>query len=292
MLTLAALHYFRDAALGGSVAAAARKHRISSSAVSQAIRGLERHFGAELLDHGRNRFALTDEGRRLLAQSDELIRVAAQLDEEMVAARAPDVGTIRLATQQSLAHSYLPEFMADFGRRYPGIKIHLRLATTNVVRGWLERREICMGLAVDNVDFDAFAAKTVREGEFVFVEAKAKPVSKNRRFLVPGATRETIQFRRAYEAVHDEAPDIAMEIDSWGVIKRFAQAGMGTGLVPDYLLNIDTIHQLRLVDLKLPPLKYRVSAYYPARRRDLSRASRIFLDELTSYSAKLKPVVR
>ena len=68
------LKYFVDAATALSVSEAARVNRVSSSAISQAIRSLESHFEMSLLDHAKKRFILTPEGRHLLKGATNLLR--------------------------------------------------------------------------------------------------------------------------------------------------------------------------------------------------------------------------
>src|SRR4051812_17981688 len=57
------LKYFYDAVSQGQISAAARKNRISQSAVSQAIGNLEKTLQCRLLVHQRKRLELTDAGK-------------------------------------------------------------------------------------------------------------------------------------------------------------------------------------------------------------------------------------
>jgi len=284
MLSLPHLRYFHDAALHGSVAAAAKKHRVTPSAVSQAIRGLEQHFGSELLRHSKNRFELTDAGRMLLEHSHGVFAITTRLEQQMDEAKAGLTGTVSFATQQSLAHHVLPPFLAHMQKKFPGIKPHVRLATTSAVKRWLELREVEFILSVDNIAYEAMASKPVVTGEFAFVTAEEREgAPRPEGFLVTGGTRETQQFRTAYTDAHGKAPQVAMEIDSWGVIKRFAARGLGIGMIPDYILRYDPPQGLKRLDLGLPPLPYSVNAYYCRKRNEVSKLAAVFLAELESF---------
>jgi DNA-binding transcriptional LysR family regulator len=286
MLSLQHLRYFQDAAGLGGVGAAARKHRVSSSAVSQAIRGLEAHFEVELLRHSKNRFVLTDEGQALLERSHALFSEADRLEQAMAWSKEAFAGTVTFATQQSLAHHVLPPFLAHLRAAYPAIKPKMRLGTTEVVKTWLEQREVDFILSVDNVAYDAFRTVPILEGRYVLAAAADHEVTSDDGFMIPGGTREALAFKREYEQAHGRPARVVMEIDSWGVIRRMAEHGLGIGLFPDYLLRFDDRHGLREVDVGIPAMPYGVSAYYCSKRNLLSRVGRVFLDELEAFAQR------
>jgi DNA-binding transcriptional LysR family regulator len=75
-----------------------------------------------------------------------------------------------------------------------------------------------------------------------------------------------------------------MDIKSWGVVKRFAELGMGTGFIPDYLLRCDSqTSGLRTVDIGLPTVEYSINAFYYGKRAKLSKNCRLFLDSLDAF---------
>lgn len=283
MLSLSHLKYFQDTALLGSVAAAAKRHRVSPSAVSQAIKGLESHFGVALSSHASNKFELTGEGKALLDRSFKVFAATDSLHEEMAWLKASYAGHVAFGTQQSIAHHLLPKFIAMLQQKYPEMHPRIRLAPTDVVKRWLELRDTEFSLSVDNVAHEAFASIPIYQGRFLLVESKAAK-KRERVFITPGeSTREAITFRRDYEAHFGAQPRVAMEIKSWGVVKRFAELGMGTGLIPDYLMRFDEARGLSVVDLGLPEIPYRINAYYCGRRNQLSKIARVFLEELEDF---------
>ena len=286
MLSVNHLRYFHDAALLGGVAVAAKKHRVSASAVSQAIRGLESHLGLDLLRHNRNRFELTAEGRTLFEHSFAVLTAVERLEQEMAWTKKTNSGTVTFATQQSIAHHLLPGFLAHLRKTYPDVRIKVRLGTTEVVKQWLEQREVDFILSVNNVAYDAFRSLPVLEGRYILVESSTRRNASPHEFLLPSGTRESSLFRRSYEQETGAAPRVLMEIDSWGVIKRLAEQGLGIGLIPDYLLRFESgSHKVREVDLSLPKMPFSIDAYYCSRRNLLSKASRLFLDELETFGA-------
>lgn len=290
MLSLTHLKYFRDAAMLGGVAPAAARNRISPSAVSQAIKNLESHFDATLLSHTRNRFALTPEGKLLLERSHALFSANDKLEDEMRSAKEAFTGDVSFATQQSIAHHLLPQFMVGLGKRYPELRPRIKLAPTDVVKRWIETREVEFGLSVDNIAHDNFLSMPIYKGRFIYVESTKSKAGglEDKGYITPGeTTREAITFRREFEQKHGRPANVLMEIKSWGVVKRFAELGMGVGIIPDYLLRFDRSVGLREVDPELPTIPYEIRAFYCGKRNSLSKNCRLFLENLEAFVGKL-----
>ena len=291
MISLNHLKYFQDAAVLHSLTAAAGRNRVSTSAVSQAIRSLESYFDVELLQHNRNRFTLTPEGIALLERSYELFAAHQTLEDDLRRGTKPATGSVSFATQQSIAHHLLPQFMAKMQKDYPDLQIQIKLATTDTVKTWLQTNEIEFGISVDNIEQDEFVSVPIYKGEFIFVEStklKTKP-PQQRRFITPGAsTKEARVFQKNYESQFGTPPQIQMDIKSWGVVKRFAELGIGTGFIPDYLLRFDThTTGLRVVDMGLPTVEYSINAFYYGKKAKLSKNCQLFLNSLDTFTKDL-----
>ena len=287
MISLNHLKYFQDAAVLQSLTASAERNRVSTSAVSQAIRSLEAYFGVELLQHSRNRFTLTPDGASLLERSYELFAASQSLEEGLKRGQKKGAGKVSFATQQSIANHLLPQFMANMQQSYPDLQIQIKLATTDTVKTWLQTNEVEFGISVDNVDQDEFVSVPIYKGKFILIEStkfKAK-ARQHKRFITPGATtREARAFCKHYLARFNEPPVIQMDVKSWGVVKRFAELGIGTGFVPDYLIRCDTQSDtLRIVDIGLPAVEYSINAFYYDKRVKLSKNCRLFLDSLDAF---------
>lgn len=95
------LHTFREVARLGSVSAAARSVHISQPAVTQAIVGLERHFGAPLLLRRSTGVSLTPAGEICLARIE---RSLGQLREALAEATR-EAGTERAVDVERLVRS-------------------------------------------------------------------------------------------------------------------------------------------------------------------------------------------
>ncbi len=283
------LKYFRDAALLGGVGSAAARNHVSPSAVSQAIRALESHFEVELLEHARNRFVLTSDGKLLLETSHAVFAAMEDLEETVSASKETVQGEVVCATQQSIAYSLLPGLLGQLQISWPKIRPNIHLGTTDLVQQWIASRTVEFGISLDNFGDHHFQTKPIYSGRFVFVASKAirKWDNPDLAFILPGEyTRESQTFKSDYRKMTGRAPRIHTEIKSWGVVKRLAEAGLGVGLIPDFLIRFQKESCHKEIKMDLPPIHYNINAYYSKTRNKLSRQSIVFLDALEHFASR------
>lgn len=127
---LAALHTFECAARHLSFTLAAAELCLTPSAVSHRILKLEQQLGFRLFQRRPRQLQLSDEGRRLFALlNDSLQRVGQEIDDIR---RHELSGTLTLFARPSLAQCWLVPRLADFGQRYPAIRLDLRTGNEEV----------------------------------------------------------------------------------------------------------------------------------------------------------------
>ncbi|MBA2673335.1 LysR family transcriptional regulator [Ramlibacter sp.] len=130
----------------GGFSAAANQLHIAQSAVSVAIRELERELGTQLFVRGRRSVELTESGGLLLERAQPALRqlygIRAEIrDVETMAMGHVRVGAPAMVTQFALRH-VLPSFMAKF----PGVRLHLRQAGALEIEQMVLRGEIDLGV--------------------------------------------------------------------------------------------------------------------------------------------------
>ncbi|MFO7857766.1 MAG: LysR substrate-binding domain-containing protein [Ectothiorhodospiraceae bacterium] len=106
---------------GGFTAAGERLH-LAQSTVSAHLARLEETVGTPLLSRGRGAVTATPTGERLLAHARQLLRQNALAWQEI---RGPRVdGVVRLGIPDDYI-VYLPEALADFEARFPGVDLQV-----------------------------------------------------------------------------------------------------------------------------------------------------------------------
>ena len=279
------LKYFVDAATAQSVSEAARVNRVSSSAISQAIRSLESHFEMSLLDHAKKRFILTPEGRHLLKGATNLLRSVDSLELDMKNARGAIQGEIFLGTQHSIAQHLLPEFLAATREKYPALMPNIHIGTTDVVDRWARERAVDFSISVDNLAHTTLAKDNIYSGQFLFVARKDHNTPFERSlFILPGeSTNESQMFLSKFSKIYGRSPDVRMHLKSWSINMRLAESGYGVSLIPDFIHICAGSSKLKVLESKIPKIPCDICVFHDPKKWALSRQSRVFLEDFKAH---------
>ena len=122
----ASLVYFNAVAEHLSIREAGRRLNVASSAISRQISQLEDALGLPLFERQGRRLRLAPAGEILYRHTRRLSGPLEAAVQELEMLRGLKTGTVRVAAVESIGISFLPEIIADFGRRYP--RLHLDVA--------------------------------------------------------------------------------------------------------------------------------------------------------------------
>lgn len=112
---------------------AAELLQISQSGLSASIRALEHELGTALFLRSTRRVELTEAGRAMLESSIRTLSAAAAAQDAVAAVRGLVRGTLSLGVEQCLGVVDLPDLLATFRRRHPGVEIRLRNAGSTLL---------------------------------------------------------------------------------------------------------------------------------------------------------------
>ena len=106
---------------------AAEKLGVSSSALSQMVRGLEERVGVRLLHRNTRSVSLTEAGDRLLQRVRPAVHELAAALEQTSELRARPAGTIRIHCFRAAADLFLKPLLRPFHAAYPDIVLDITL---------------------------------------------------------------------------------------------------------------------------------------------------------------------
>jgi DNA-binding transcriptional LysR family regulator len=125
--TLRQLRYFVTTVEAGSVAEASRQLYIAQPSISSAIKSLEENFGVQLfIRHHAQGVSLTPSGKRFYHKAQALLRMSREFEQNALADNDVVAGQIDIGCFETVAPLYLPQLIAEFRVRYPGVDIRLR----------------------------------------------------------------------------------------------------------------------------------------------------------------------
>jgi DNA-binding transcriptional LysR family regulator len=157
-VTLRQLKAFVAVAELGSFTLAAERLHITQSALSGLIKELEQGLGLRLFDRSTRRLRLSETATALYPQVEKIL-----LDLEGVVGRVGSLkalqqGTVHVAASQVLACTLLPEVIAGFRVRHPGVKVRLVDCVAGSVAARVFSGEVDLGVGPErdaNSDIDA-----------------------------------------------------------------------------------------------------------------------------------------
>ncbi len=119
---------------------------ITQSGVSHAVAALEAELGVLLLHRERGRALPTDVGARVVVHAREIVFREERIRCEGTAAADLASGRVKVGTFPSVTARFFSGFLADFGRRFPGIDVALFEGTDPEVLQWIDSRTVDVGL--------------------------------------------------------------------------------------------------------------------------------------------------
>ncbi|MEM1079297.1 MAG: LysR family transcriptional regulator [Pseudomonadota bacterium] len=146
MIKIEMLRSFSVVARTGNLADAAARLGRTQSAVSMTLKQLEEELGQKLFQ-GERKNLLTPVGQQILALAQQQVQsFDAALRDIEATARSPR-GLLRIVTIPSATGLLVPRAVEELVSRYPGLKIDLRDAETEMVLDTLQRGEADIGIA-------------------------------------------------------------------------------------------------------------------------------------------------
>ena len=230
----------------------------AQSNVTAQIRLLENELGTKLFERLGKRVHLTQEGEKLLSYAQQILNLSLEAKEALSTSKVPQ-GTITIGVAESLCVFRLPKLFIEYCKRYPQVKLILKLGTSSDFHRWLR----------DNtVDIAFFLDAKIEAPDLEVVAFFPEPmaiVGNTEHRLVPRGCIEPRDFqdecviltecgcsyRVALEKILDEAGiqlHATLALGSVEAIKQFAAGGMGIALLPKAVVETE-LQQHKIADL-------------------------------------------
>ncbi len=245
----------------GSFSGAADELRISQPAISKHIADMERGLGVKLID--RHSRALTPAGEFLAAhvlRAEALLRQAAH---GLAALREPMSGALTIVASGTPGTYVLPEIVAEFQRRYPGVRVHFELATLAEVIKAVRSHRAEIGVSGGFLAAPEIEAEPLIEDEIVIVGPPSfagRSLSRDELEALTWISREEGSATRviADNALADLGivPRQRLALPAWEAIKTLVRRGYGIAAFSRLALTEELANQT-LVIIPFMPWKVR-----------------------------------
>ena len=288
------LRAFCQAARYQSISQAAEQLDVSQPAVSRQVRTLEQELAVLLFDRKGPKISLTPAGRRLYEIAVPYVESMDRLPETFSENhRGVAGGQIEIAAGQTSATFLLPPYLKRFRELHPDVRVNLRIASGRHRMAWLRSYEVDIAFVAMDIPPPDVESVALFVSESVLITPEDHPLAGRREFNL----RETVRYPtiahstghyvrhvgEMYLSRHGLAPNVAVEVDGWGTIKSYVEAGLGISVVPDLCLTEhDRVWRIPFRQIA-PPRPYAL-----VRRRDdiFSLASRAFVEVIEQCRAE------
>jgi DNA-binding transcriptional LysR family regulator len=251
MLDVRRMRVLREVAARGSFSAAADALAYTQSAVSQQIAALEREAGIRLVDRNARGVRLTDAGRALVEHADAILARLADAEAELEAIAGLRGGRLRLASFPSAGATIMPEAIARFRDRHPGVELTLEPAEPEPSLARLRAGEVDLVLDITPgyrppADDHVERVHLLDDPMYVALP-KGHPLVRKRDLKLAeladeswilgttGSCPDASIFLRSCQLAGFE-PHVTFNSDDYFAIQGFVAAGMGASLIPDLAL--------------------------------------------------------
>lgn len=286
------LHAFKMVAEHGSFTVAASRLHLTQSAISQQIRALEEECGILLFERANRLVRLTAAGQILLAHVERILAQVENARLEMTELAGGTRGRCRLASLPSIAAYILPQAIAAFQQRYPGVDLHLMEGMQAQLLTWVQQGAVDFCIMALPVYSPPLKSLVLLHDELVLMvpqqhrlvghtAVRLAELAAERFVLYPkGAGGRDLFFEACRRAGVE--PRIAFESDDRETILGLVAAGVGVTLMPRFVAHHTRVDGPVMVDVLEPRLFREVGlVWHP--ERYLPQAARHLMTLLQEF---------
>lgn len=289
------LEAFRAFMEAGTVTGASERMRLSQSAVSKILGGLEYTVGYPLFRREKQRLIPTGEAKLLQREVERIFRGLEELGGFVRDLRTLQQGEMHMVSTPALGEVVLPDVLSGFLRRHPAARVTFQIRHSEVINQFVVDQQTDLGFSMVPFDHPAAVSEELFRVPAVCVlphghrlaaqESIAAEDLHGESFLAFG--RDT-RMRHLVDAVFEQrqiARQMRLEVYSSLEACIMAARGLGVSIV-EPLTALRFAPDRLVIRPFLPRIDYTFKVFRP-RLRDPSRLAEAFLEELRAWVAKM-----
>lgn len=238
----------------GSLSAAARRLNMTRANVSYHLKRMEQALGQQLVRRTTRSFEATEVGMRLYEHGCNIRNEVAGARESVCELGQLLRGRVRLSVPSGFGQDVLGSWLIDFKRQYPGIV--LDVVFENLISDML-REEIDVSIRVISNPPENLVARFIAPVRYVacasieYARAHGMPASLGDLQACPLVTANVSGRQLRLSAYQDDERKVivlepTLVSQNFQFLHQAVRAGLGVGIVPDYVID-DDVRQGRAV---------------------------------------------
>lgn len=231
------LYYFTVLARTGHFTKAAEELGIAQSALSMSIQKLEQQLDLKLINRAERKMSITSDGEVLLGHAQKILEDVEQAKLQIQELKGLESGVINFGVSAMIGSYYLPEILALFKQRYPGIQINIHEAGTATLAKMLLDGELDLAMIRSDRGHENIRCITLAKEQITACVPKQHPFANLSSItLAQFCSQPLVLFREGYflrEAVssyclqHKLKADIRFETNLIELLKSLVRKEIG-----------------------------------------------------------------
>jgi LysR family hydrogen peroxide-inducible transcriptional activator len=285
------LRYVVAVARTGNFSRAAEQCHVAQPSLSQQIQKLEEELGERLFDRLKREARLTAHGEAFLRRAVNILEEVDAAKRE--AADAQDLlrGTLTLGVLPTIAPYLLPDVMAAFTERFPGVEVIVQEDTTARLIKLAHSFEVDVALASRPIPDERLEVRELFAEELLLALPPGHPLTGKRAVAARDLEAERLIVMKEGHCLGDQVlgfcerrdlkPKISFRSAQLETIQALVCAGLGISLIPAMAARTDREDVPAYRPLQAPRPERRIVAVWP-RQRPPGRAATEFLKLITA----------
>ena len=245
MVNLELYRVFYTVAKCGSLTKAAQELYISQPAVSQAIRQLENQLGTTLFNRVHKGMELTKQGGELVFEDvSRALQLLDGVESRLSELKKSAKGTLRIGASETIFQYILADKLVKYHALYPDVKFELLSDVSPITIEQLKTDRCDVGFLNFPIPEDdgIVVRQTITLLNDVFIGGKGFERFKGRQVPLWELQIEPLLLMEPHTVARSAVDHFctslgirfrpAIEVDSWGFMKKLVAEGMGIGCIP------------------------------------------------------------
>ena len=239
---------------GGHMTDAAAILGIPQSTMSRRIHGLEDHLGVPLIVPDGRTISLTAAARELADSIRGPLREIEIAITDIAEAADPDHGAIRFGFPLTMGAGQIPDLLAAFSSRYPGIRLDLKQAHGAELARDLQKGGLDLAIIIPppvELQHEVLASQEIvaaLPADHRFAGRRSITVAQlaSEEFIANPATYNLRSLTDLWCADAGFVPRVKTEVTEFSTIREFVGRGMGVALIPRNVRFMEGIAEVEL----------------------------------------------
>lgn len=289
------LRYVAAVARTGNFSRAAERCHVSQPSLSQQIQKLEDELGERLFDRMKRQAKLTPCGEVFLRRAARILEEVDAARREASEARGLLRGTVALGVLPTIAPYLLPDVMARFTKKYPGVEVVVQEDTTAQLLKLVMACEIDLALASQPIQDPRLEVHELFAEELLLALPPGHPLTRKRAVNAADLKGERLIVMKEGHCLGDQVlgfcdqrdlrPQITFRSAQLETVQALVRAGLGLSLIPAMASRTDSGRLSEYRSLKSPRPERKIVAAWP-KQRPPGRAAAEFLKLVSTPHGK------